>query len=275
MGHGRRFRRKVMPLHFEGLTWFVEVSKSRPCRAAARVRSVPAMVEATIQRRRAAATMVLLALCAVAAAVLSVRAAKGGLSAAGGATVLVSKPSGTKLARVQLAGDDGGDGNDDDEEEEEPPYGETTELPDPACDIEALQNCLGAMQALEESLPEAERELLSGGEDSEIAHEFCKQAKGHFQCACQACDLSKLSTWNNDYWTKDRCVFGGYGFRLSVVKFPFEDSSTCAFLQGRQGHHHAHAGAGALPRTAPGRGRQLRAGARVTISESPLHGDLT
>ncbi len=169
--------------------------------------SLPAMVEATIPRRRAAAIMALLALCAV-AALLSVRAAQGGLPAAGGANVLMSKLLGKKIARVQLAGDDGGNGDDDAEEEEEPPFGEPTELPDPACDIEALQNCLGAMQALEESLPEAERELLSGGEDSEVAHEFCHRAKGHFQCACQACDLSKLSTWNNDYWTKDRCVWG-------------------------------------------------------------------
>lgn len=263
----KRFKRSQAHVKGKGVLFALVFSSTRMV-----------VLEAAINGRRAAAIMALIALCAVAAAVFSVRAAQGGLPAVGGFTVLVSKSSGTKRARMQLAADDGGDvdeENEEQEEAEEPPYGETTGLPDPACDMQAMKNCLGAMQALEESLPVAERALLKGGDDSEIAHEFCQQAKVPFQCVCQACDLSKLSTWNNDYWTKDRCVFGGYGFRLSVVKFPFEDSSTCAFLQGRQGHHHAHAGAGALPRTAPGRGRQLRAGARVTISESPLHGDLT
>ena len=173
-----------------------------------------AMAEAVGARRRAAAVLALLALCAVAAAVLSARAvggggAQGGLEPASGGgepTALVSKTSGTKRARTQLVGeedsaDDEGDGE---EEPEEPPYGESVELPEPACDIEAMQNCLGAMQALEQNLPDSERMLLRGGEDSEVAHEFCSQAKVPFQCACQACDLSKLSTWNNDYWTRDR-----------------------------------------------------------------------
>ena len=152
----------------------------------------------------------LIAFCAIASLVLAVLTSRG--SAAGiaevraGRTTLVSTTSGTKTARIQLAGeeDDEGDDEGDEEEPEEPPYDEPTELPDAACDLEALQNCLGAMMAEEDALPEAERALLKEGEDEEVAHEFCEKATVPFKCACEACDLSKLSTWDNDYWTQDR-----------------------------------------------------------------------
>lgn len=166
----------------------------------------------SIGRRRLAAVVTLLALFALASMVLSVLSSRAsdnrlrneGLAAAAGPTVLVSQASGTKRARIQLAGEEGdGDGGDG-EEEEMPPYDEPDGLPEPACDMEALQNCLGEMQAIEQALPEAERNLLLNGEDEEVAHEFCQKAKTPFQCACEACDLAKLSTWNNDFWTQDR-----------------------------------------------------------------------
>jgi hypothetical protein len=164
-------------------------------------------------RRRVLAIVAVLALSAVAALVLAVLTTGrpgrgGGSSSLARRTSLVSlAASGTRRARIQLAGEES-DAEDDgqDEEVEQPPFGEPTELPEPACDIEALQNCLGELQEEERELPEAERALLRGGEDEEVAHEFCEQAKVPFQCACRACDLSKLSTWNNDYWTQDRAA---------------------------------------------------------------------
>ena len=167
------------------------------------------------RRQAAAAGVALLALAGIAALVLGVLLATGprALSASGGAAarpaVLASGQSGTRQARVQLAGEeseatDGVVSNDDEEdEEEEPPFGEPQGLPAEACDMEALQNCLGAMMAQTDSLPEGERALLLKGEDEEIAHEFCAKSHEPFECACRACDLSKLSTWDNDYWTKD------------------------------------------------------------------------
>ena len=122
-------------------------------------------------RPPAAAGVALLALAGIAALVLGVLLATGprALSASGGAAarpaVLASGQSGTRQARVQLAGEeseaaDGVVSNDDEEdEEEEPPFGEPQGLPAEACDMEALQNCLGAMMAQTDSLPEGERAL--------------------------------------------------------------------------------------------------------------------
>jgi len=163
-------------------------------------------------KRKYAVVAALLVLCAVSALVLAVVTGGSHDLAVRGPSALASMASGTKRARIQLAGEEGEaevDGEGEGEEEAlVPPFGEPNGIPEPACDIEALQNCLGDMQATEQALPEAERLQLLHSEDAEVAHEFCEKAKVPFQCACQACDLSKLSSWNNDYWTQDRAAKG-------------------------------------------------------------------
>jgi hypothetical protein len=85
-----------------------------------------------------------------------------------------------------------------------PPFDEPTELPDPACDIQELRDCLGSLMATEKKeLSVQELHDLLAGDDKEAAHFFCEEMKTPFQCACKACDPEKLKTWNNEYWTQD------------------------------------------------------------------------
>lgn len=69
-----------------------------------------------------------------------------------------------------------------------------------------MQNCLGEMLAMEQSLPVNERQQFLHGEDEEVAHEFCGRASVSFECACKACKPENLTTWDNDYWTLDRAA---------------------------------------------------------------------
>mmetsp|Transcript_38748 Transcript_38748/g.91475 ORF Transcript_38748/g.91475 Transcript_38748/m.91475 type:complete len:524 (-) Transcript_38748:40-1611(-) len=94
----------------------------------------------------------------------------------------------------------------EEDEKKLPPFGESTEPPDPACDVQEMANCMAALQASEKpshAMSAQDAKLLLAGDDEEIAKWFCEDMQVPFQCACKACNASHFKYWDNQYWTQD------------------------------------------------------------------------